>query len=574
MYFGGTMAIIGIDLGTTNSLVSVFTDDGPKLIPNETGSFITPSAVGYSNANEIMVGQAVKDRLVTHPKKSAAWFKRHMGSNKGFRLVKRDFRPEDLSALVLKKLKADAEKYLGEPVERAVISVPAYFNDVQRKATYAAGKMAGLKVERLINEPTAAALAYGLNSKEDENTFLVVDLGGGTFDVSILEIFDGIMEVRSSAGDAFLGGEDFTDAVYTFFGKQIGPKFAKLDDKQRGLLRDLSERAKHLLTTQNEVSVKYNGLKDPIELKITREEFSERTKKLQDRMRLPIQRAVSDAGLRASNLDRIVMVGGATRMPLIRNMVTRLLKLFPEHSLDPDHVVALGAAVQAGLVDRHAALEDVVMTDVSPFSLGTNVSVEISKDQYEHGHFQPIIERNTVIPVSRVIRNSTLHPDQKELTLGIYQGESPRVDDNIFLGEMNIKLPPPKKKGEHQEFDIRFTYDVSGVLEILVTTLSNDETKRMVIEGNPGSLTKDEINARMKALNTLKIHPRDKAENLALIARLKRAYENHLGDIRRQIDQHLTSFETVLSKQNDTDIEIARTTVTKWLDEIDNLDVF
>ena len=568
------MAIVGIDLGTTNSLISVFTDDGPQLIPNESGSFMTPSAIGYSDANEILVGSAAKDRLVTHPAKSAAWFKRHMGSNKGYRLVRRDFRPEDLSALVLKKLKADAETFLGEPVERAVISVPAYFNDVQRKATYAAGKMAGMKVERLINEPTAAALAYGLNTKEDENTFLVVDLGGGTFDVSILEIFDGIMEVRSSAGDAFLGGEDFTDAVFKFFGGQIGNPFGTLNDKQRGLLRDLSERAKHLLTTKPEVSVNYNGLKEPVTLTITRTEFDEQTKKLQERMRQPIQRAVSDAGLRAENIDRVVLVGGATRMPVIRAMVTRLLKLFPEHDLDPDHVIALGAAVQAGLVDRHAALEDVVMTDVTPFSLGTDVSVELSKGQYEHGHFQPIIERNTVIPVSRVIRNSTLTPEQKEIQLGIYQGESPRVDDNIFLGEMNIKVPPTKKKGEHEQFDIRFTYDVSGVLEILVTTLSNNQTKRMVIEGNPGSLSQQEITKRLKELDKLKIHPRDKAVNMAIIARLKRAYENHLGDIRRQIDQNLTFFEATLAKQNDTDIEIARKKVSDWLDEIDNLDVF
>lgn len=568
------MAIVGIDLGTTNSLISVFTDDGPVLIPNQAGAFMTPSAVGISDDGEIITGAAAKDRLVTHPKKSTAWFKRHMGSNKGLRLGRRDFRPEDLSALILKTLKSDAEKFLGETVNRAVISVPAYFNDVQRKATYAAGKMAGLKVERLINEPTAAALAYGLNSKEDENTFIVIDLGGGTFDVSILEIFDGIMEVRSSAGDAFLGGEDFTDSVFKFFGKQIGPKFENLNDKQRGNLRDLADRAKMRLSTEHEASVKFNGPDGPQTLTISRQDFTERTKKLQDRMRIPIQRAVSDAGLRAENIDRVIMVGGATRMPLIRAMVTRLLKLFPEHSLDPDHVVALGAAVQAGLVDRHAALEDVVMIDVSPFSLGTNVSVDLGNGQYEHGHFQPIIERNTVIPVSRVIRNSTLHPDQKEISLGIYQGESPRIADNIFLGEMKIKLPPSKAKGEHQEFDIRFTYDVSGVLEILVTTLSDDQTKRMVIEGNPGSLSKGDIDKRLKELSSLKIHPRDKSDNLAVIARLKRAYENHLGDMRRQIDYNLTAFEQGLAKQNDTDIEILRKDVVKWLDEIEDMDVF
>jgi len=568
------MAIIGIDLGTTNSLASCFTDDGPVLISSESGDVMTPSAVGLSKANEVIIGRAAKDRLITEPKKTVAWFKRHMGSNKGYRLGRRDFRPEDLSALILKKLKSDAEAFLGEIVDRAVISVPAYFNDVQRKATYAAGKIAGLKVERLINEPTAAALAYGLNSKEDENTFLVVDLGGGTFDISILEIFDGIMEVRSSAGDAFLGGEDFTDCVYNFFGGQIGPEFKNLNGTAQGLLRDLSDRAKILLTTQEAVTVTFNGLKEPHELKMTRHQFDEITQKLQARLRMPIQRAISDAGLRAENIDRVVLVGGATRMPIIRQLVTKLLKKFPEHSLDPDHVVALGAAVQAGLVDRHSALEDVVMTDVAPFSLGTDVSVDLGNGQYEHGHFQPIIERNTVIPVSRVIRNSTLHPDQKEIGIGIYQGESPRVNDNIFLGDMKIKVPANKKKGEHADFDIRFTYDVSGVLEVLVTTVSDNQTRRMIIEGNPGSLSKDDIDKRMKELNTLKIHPRDKDENLALISRLKRTYENHLGDIRQQIDQKLTLFEATLAKQNDTDIALTRESVTKWLNDIDDLDVF
>ena len=566
------MGLIGIDLGTTNSLVSVFSDDGPVLIPNALGDFLTPSAVGLSDSKEIIVGAAARDRLVSHPDETFARFKRYMGTHRDFKLGRKTYRAEELSAMVLKSLKSDAEKHLNHPVDRAIISVPAYFNDVQRKATYAAGKMAGLKVERLINEPTAAALAYGLNTKENENTFLVVDLGGGTFDVSILEIFDGVMEVRSSAGDAFLGGEDFTDAIFNHFGKEIGPDFETLGPKKRALLRDLADKAKVKLSSAHEASVNFVGKDEAQTLTVSRDDFEAISEKLTQRLRRPIQRAIMDAGLRAENIDRVVLVGGATRMPVIRAMVTRLLKLFPEHSLDPDHVVALGAAVQAGLVDRHAALEDVVMTDVCPFTLGTDVTREIRPEVYDPGHFQPIIERNSVIPISRVVRNSTLQKGQKEITLSIYQGEAPRVVDNILLGTLSVKVPFNKKN--HEEIDIRFTYDVSGVLEVLVTTVSNNETRRMIIEGNPGSLSEAEIQKRFKSLGQLKIHPRDKAENTAMIARFERAYENQLGDNRKWIGARLAEFQALLEGQNDTDINAARTELDGWLAHFEDMDVF
>lgn len=566
------MAIIGIDLGTTNSLVSVFTDDGPVLIPNATNNIITPSVVGLTDKGELIVGQAARDRLVTHPKLTVARFKRYMGSNRDFRLARKTYRAEELSAMVLRSLKTDAEAYLGHAVDRAIISVPAYFNDVQRKATYAAGKLAGLKIERLINEPTAAALAYGLNTKEDENTFLVVDLGGGTFDVSILEIFDGIMEVRSSAGDAFLGGEDFTDAIVAHFEQQLDKPVGGLDAKQQGLLRDLANKAKLQLSTSHEAKVNFKDDKTHTTLTITRADFETICEKLLKRLRQPISRAIMDAGLRAENIDRVVLVGGATHMPVIRAMVTRLLKLFPEHSLDPDHVVGLGAAVQAGLVNRHAALEDIVMTDVCPFTLGTNVSVQVGPDMYEGGHFQPIIERNTVIPVSRVVRNSALKKGQKEINLSMYQGEAPRVADNILLG--HLKVPIPVNNDAQEDIDIRFTYDVSGILEVLVTIISTQKTKRLIIEGNPGSLSESEIEKRFQALENIKIHPRDSAENTALVSRLERAYENQLGDIRQMIGMRLTEFQTVLERQNKTDIEMIRKDICSWLEDIENMDVF
>ncbi len=566
------MTLVAIDLGTTNSLIAVFTEKGSELIPNAMGEFLTPSAVGLNNANEIVVGVEAKNRLVTHPEKTHARFKRFMGTNKDFKLGRKTYRAEELSAMVLRSLKSDAERHLGTKVQRAIISVPAYFNDVQRKATYAAGEMAGLKVERLINEPTAAALAYGLNSKDDENTFIVIDLGGGTFDVSILEIFEGIMEVRSSAGDAFLGGEDFTDAIVKDFGEQIGSDFEALSPSARANLRDLADRAKKGLSEKDAVKIKFNTKSKTYELDLSRDRFEEISKDLIKKLRLPIQRAISDAGLRAENIDRVVMVGGATRMDIVRQHITRLLKLFPEHRLDPDHVIALGAAVQAGLVDRHEALEDVVMTDVCPFTLGTEVAIELPNGQHEGGHFQPVIERNTVIPVSRVVTNGTIRKGQREVTLQIFQGESAWVRDNVPLGTLNVKLSP--KKDEFEYFDIRFTYDVSGILEVLVTVHSSQKTERLILEGNPGALSKAEIDKRFKELEKLKVHPKDKAENSAVMSRLERAYENQLGDIRQVIQRRIAEFSAVLETQKETDIALMRDELMKWVESIENMDIF
>ena len=566
------MALVGIDLGTTNSLISVFTDNGPELIQNSSGTFLTPSVVGVSDNGEILVGEAAKHRLITHPDKTIARFKRSMGTAKTHRLGKKHYKAEELSAIVLRALKADAEIHLGQSVDRAIISVPAYFNDVQRKATYAAGKMAGLKVERLINEPTAAALAYGLSAKEDENTFLVIDLGGGTFDVSILEIFDGVMEVRSSAGDAFLGGEDFTTALENHFFEQLETTREKMKPKDLGRLRDLANKAKLALSEKTDVRVKYISGKSEKELLITRGKFEELTQKLQSRMRMPLQRAIADAGLKSADIERIILVGGATRMPVIRAMVTKLLKKFPEHSLDPDEVIALGTGVQSGLLDRHEALEDIVMTDVCPFTLGTDIAKKVGVQQYQGGCFQPVIERNTVIPASRVRYYSTIHPGQTKVTVGIYQGESPRVEDNVPLGELVIDVP--KDKTETQSFEVRFTYDVSGVLEVLVKVDATGKTQQLILEGNPGSLSQAEIKKRFKELEKLKIPPREVAENAATINRLKAAYENHLGDIRNAIENYLVQFEHILSKQNETDIKLIRKEVTDFLDELDRMDVF
>jgi len=565
-------AIIGIDLGTTNSLVAIFEADGPKLVPNALGEMMTPSAVGYGDDGAMLVGRAARDRLLTHPDLTTARFKRYMGTNHEVKLGKKSFRPEELSALVLGSLRADAEAHLGRTVEEAVISVPAYFNDIQRKATITAAEFAGLKVNRLVNEPTAAALAYGLQDREAESTFLVVDLGGGTFDVSILEMFSGVMEVRASAGDAFLGGEDFTDALAAELGRQLGIQPKDVSREEGARLRALANRLKHQLSEKAEATGDYIIKGEARPVSITREKFDEITDELLKRLRMPIQRAISDASLRADDLHRIITVGGATRMQAVRGLITRLFKRFPEHSIDPDHVVALGAAVQAGLAARHAALDDVVMTDVCPFTLGYEVSVPLGPNQWEAGHFSPLIERNTVVPASRANEISPLEQHQREINLMIYQGESPFVRDNVRIGQLRVPLPADLKADKTVE--VRYTYDTSGILEVEATPVATKKTLRLVIEGTPGTLTRAEIDKRLQELAALKIHPRDEQENAAIIARLRAAYENSLGDQRQHVGHILAQFEAVLHTHDKRQIHDARAQIEEILSHFEGEDVF
>lgn len=460
--------IVGIDLGTTNSLIAVWRDGASHLVPNALGELLTPSVVGLDDEDRIIVGRAARERLQTHPRQTAALFKRYMGSARNTILGNREFRPEELSAMVLRSLREDAERHFGEPVEEAVISVPAYFNDAQRKATRIAGELAGLKVERLINEPTAAALAYGLHQRDSTSTFLVFDLGGGTFDVSILELFDGVMEVRASAGDNFLGGEDFdTVLVQAFVAAQADApqptSTLDLADPQLfGRLRREAERVRKALGQESQATFTLRHENAQWQQSFDQTQLANLYAPLLARLRAPIETALRDARIKASELDEILLVGGTTRMPLIRRLAASLFGRFPSIQLNPDETVALGAAVQAGLKARDAALEEVVLTDVCPYSLGIETSVACGYG-YESGHYLPIIERNCVVPVSKVKRVVTLRDQQTRVRLGIYQGESRRVSENIFLGELEVQVPP--LPAGQAEVDVRFTYDTNGLLE-------------------------------------------------------------------------------------------------------------
>lgn len=561
------MSIIGIDLGTTNSLVAYWSEEGAKIIPNVLGKSLTPSVVSVDENGELYIGQIAKERLITHPHLTAATFKRYMGTEKLYPLGRYTFTPEELSSFVIKSLKEDAEAYLQEEVTEAVISVPAYFNDTQRKATKRAAELAGLKVERLISEPTAAAISYGLHQEESETKFLVFDLGGGTFDVSILELFEGVMEVQSIAGDNFLGGEDFTNAIAEYFIESKEINLQGLDIKKRSAIYKQAELCKVELSKNNSFTMKVLLDEQPYEVVLDRSIFEKIAHNLVLRLRLPIERALRDAAVSPAELDAVILIGGATRMPLVKTVVGKMFSKLPFSNINPDEAVALGAAIQAALKERKEELDEVILTDVCPYSLGTNVVREVAGGQLQRGYFLPIIERNTPIPVSRVERLQTVRDNQKELCLEIYQGESRKVENNIKLGEFNIKVPMAPA-GE-QQLDVRYTYDINGILEVEVLVLSTSEVKRMVIEKNPGKMSAEEIQDRLNMLKELKIHPREKAENRQLLARGERMYEEALGERREYISMLIMRFEHILELQDINKAKKAALELEKTLDEIE-----
>ncbi|MBC3917483.1 molecular chaperone HscC [Undibacterium sp. CY18W] len=560
--------IIGIDLGTTNSLVAVWRDGKAQLIANGLGDTLTPSCVSLDQDGTILVGKAARERLQTHPDKSVAVFKRYMGSDKKIQLGKREFRAEELSAFVLKALKADAEAFLGEPVTEAIITVPAYFSDAQRKATRAAGQLAGLKVDRLLNEPTAAALAYGMHQIDGESRFLVFDLGGGTFDVSILELFEGVMEVRASAGDNYLGGEDITNTIVDLFFQRHDLNAEKRNDAafmQR--LTAAAENAKRAMTTTQTAQVSMHVDQRDLVLELDEAALDKICAPLLKRMRDPVERALRDTNLRSNQLDSIVLAGGATRMPVIKRLVTLMFGRFPASDINPDEVVAMGAAVQAGLKMKDAALDEVVMTDVSPYSLGVEVAISLADGRNAKGHFSPVIERNTAVPVSRVQRFFPIEDRQVRLTLEIYQGESRLVKDNIHLGTLNLKLAPLPR--DENGVDVRFTYDVNGLLEVQATLVKTQETHSIVIQGNPGMLTDEEIKRRFAELEKIKMHPRDTLEVRTALARADRIYETLRGNARNWLAVQISEFEGVIESQNSRLIDPALKQFSELLHQIE-----
>lgn len=555
--------IIGIDLGTTNSLAAYFTEEGPKIIPNRLGESLTPSVVSVDEDGQIYVGRTAVERRQLYPQTCAEVFKRSMGTNKEYHLSGKIFKAEELSSFVLRSLKEDAEVFLGEKITEAVISVPAYFNDVQRKATKRAGELAGLTVERMISEPTAAAISYGLHQKAPNTRFLVFDLGGGTFDVSILELYKNIMEVRAVAGDNYLGGEDFNAVIADIFCKKLDISEDMLSEKERVHLYYQAELAKKDFSEHDAVTMKCRLGTDVRECGIDGEELEKACQPLLARVRKPIERSLKDANIRLRDIDEIVLVGGSTKMPLIRRFVSKLFGRFPNVSINPDEVVALGAAVQAAMKERNELIREMIMTDVCPFTLGTDVVVGREGGYKEPGHFFPIIERNTVIPVSRTERMYTANDYQSAIKVEILQGESRFSRNNLLLGV--VEVPVPKRKAGEEAVDITYTYDINSILEVEVRVVSTGQKKRVVLKKDDVEMTDEEIDARFQELAALKIHPREEEENKLLIFQGERLYEECTGDMRRAIDQELNAFETILDRQDRQEIEEARTHFREFL---------
>ena len=557
--------LIGIDLGTTNSLAACFRNGQAEIIPNRLGEYLTPSVVSVDEKGTVYVGRSAKERAMLHPLESADVFKRSMGTEREYTLGEWKLRAEELSSLVLRSLKEDAETYLGEPVTDAIISVPAYFNDLQRKATKRAGELAGLNVVRIINEPTAAAIAHGMTEQEDSR-YLVFDLGGGTFDVSILELYSPIMEVHAIAGDNFIGGEDFTDLLYHMFLERAGIAPETLDIRTRSELRKTAESCKCAFSNTSEIIMCCTIEGQIHVMKLTLEEYEKACAPLLERLRRPIERTLRDANVTLGDIDQIVLVGGATRLPVVRRFVSRLFGRTPNLNINPDEAVVLGAALQCGMKSRDKEIQEVVLTDVCPFTLGTEVMMDNGMFE-EGGHYLPIIERNTVIPVSRTQTVYTAHDNQTRVVVKILQGESRMSQNNLLLGELSVPVPAgPKGK---EAVDITYTYDVNSLLEVEVFVHSSKVRRKLLIQGRSNHLSEEEAQQRMEELQYLKQNPRDEEPNRLVILRGERLYEESVSEKRMAIDRAMMEFDRALKKQDRAEIRQAREKLEKFLNDME-----
>ncbi len=526
--------VIGIDLGTTNSCVAVMEGGEPVVIANAEGNRTTPSVVAFKNGERI-VGEAAKRQAITNPDNTVISIKRHMGSTYKETLEGNQYTPEQISAMILQKLKADAEAYLGQSVTQAVITVPAYFNDSQRQATKDAGKIAGLEVLRIVNEPTAAALAYGMEKTEDQ-TVLVFDLGGGTFDVSILELSDGFFEVKATSGDNKLGGDDFDDVIMNYlvseFKKEHGIDLSK-DRMAQQRLKDAAEKAKKdlsgVLTTTISlpfITADATGPKH-LEMNLTRAKFEELSAELVERTMGPTRQALKDAGLTPSELDRVILVGGSTRIPAVQEAIKKFTGKEPHKGVNPDEVVALGAAVQAGVLTGD--VKDVVLLDVTPLSLGIETL---------GGVFTKLIDRNTTIPTSKSQVFSTAADNQTSVEIHVLQGERQMAGDNKSLGRFNLSDIPPAPRGIPQ-IEVSFDIDANGIVNVRAKDLGTGKEQRITITSNSGlsddeidRMVKDaELNAEADKQRKEQVEVRNEADQLVFTT------EKTLKEVEGKIDQ-------------------------------------
>lgn len=561
------MAVLGIDLGTSNSLVGYYNGEGAALIPNVFGEYLTPSVISIDNDNKLLIGKAAKERLVSHPLSTFSVFKRTMGTSMHYSYQSYRFSSTDLSSLILKQLKQDAENFLKEECNEAIISVPAYFNNTQRQATIDAAKLAGLSVIKLISEPTAAALAHGVHEFADDSTIIVLDLGGGTFDVSILEMFDGVLQVLAIAGDNLLGGEDFTRLLVEDFLQKNALDTDSLSLKNLASIYDFCEQLKQKIDSQS--LQKFQLFLDSVEYTyaITYNDFYMLCQPLLSKLRIPILTALNDAKITINGLSQVILMGGATKMTVIQEFLNLLFNQQTRIDLNPDETVAIGAVLATAMHMRHQNLEAMMMTDVCGFTLGVESSRR-TKSGYKTGFFSSIIPRNSTIPTSREESFSPVDDLQRSIVFNVYQGESLYTKDNLYLGEVKTLLP---RQGSDQEVSVRFTYDISGLLEVECTVIETGEKIVKILKNDSCSLSELEIATRMETLTKLKTHPRDMQEYQLLLARLHRLYQLSNASVQMYLIKEIENFEDALDSQDLLYIKKITPNYVKIADDVERI---
>ena len=558
------MAIIGIDLGTTNSLASICRDGKAILIPNPLGQSLTPSVVSVDEEGKICVGAVAKERLIAHTGDSAASFKRYMGTDKVYTLAGHDFTPQELSSFVLRQLKEDAERFLGEEVREAVISVPAYFNDNQRYATKEAGRLAGLNIERLINEPSAAALAASRISGDDEGSYLVFDFGGGTLDVSVVDYFENVIEIIAVSGDNKLGGNDFDEVIARSFCAHHKMQYDELEPQMKAALLRLSENCKRELSKKDEAEIVWEA--EDKKMPLNNLLLAGLCQDIFDRIGKVVENVLRDSARTIEDIDEIVLVGGSSKMPVVALFLQTFLKKKPRMIGSPDEVVAMGAGIFAGIKERKEDIKDLVLTDICPFTLGVNV---VNRSQEDNPIMSPVIERNSILPCSKTGLYTNSYSFQQHITIGIYQGEAYYCRENLELGAVEMDIDPVPR-GETR-LKVNFSYDINGILEVEVIDLVKNQVAKKVLTCNSMRMSDEELNSRLEELQSYKLMPSGGIRTKLVLARGERLFSQLLGVRRIQAAKALEQLQNAIAGQNDQQIANCLRVAEELFDRLEEL---